>query len=91
MTGLNRLTLSEARDLLRKKEFTSLELTETCLSAMEEGARLNAFVHGTAEIALNRARSADVRLATGDAPDMCGLPIGIKDIFCTKSLSLIHI
>ena len=85
MTGLNRLTLSEARNLLRKKEFTSHELTESCLSAMEEGSRLNAFVHGTAEIALNRARSADARLATGDAPDMCGLPIGIKDLFCTKS------
>lgn len=84
MTGLNRLTLSEARDLLRKKEFTSLELTETCLSAMEEGARLNAFVHVTAEIALDRARSADARIATNDAPEMCGLPIGIKDLFCTK-------
>ena len=84
MTGLNRLTLSEARDLLRKKEFSSLELTENCLSATEEGARLNAFVHQTAEIALDRARSADARLATGDAPDMCGLPIGIKDLFCTK-------
>ena len=84
MTGLNELTLSEARDLLRNKEFTSLELTENCLSAMEDGTRLNAFVHRTAEIALDRARSADARLTTGDAPDMCGLPIGIKDIFCTK-------
>ena len=84
MTGLNKLTLSEARDLLRNKEFTSLELTENCLSAMEDGTRLNAFVHRTAEIALDRARSADARLTTGDAPDMCGLPIGIKDLFCTK-------
>ena len=83
MTGLNSLTLSEARDLLRKKELTSLDLTETCLNAMEEGTKLNAFVHGTADIALDRARAADVRLANGDAPDMCGLPIGIKDLFCT--------
>lgn len=84
MAELNKLTLSEARDLLRKKELTSLELTQSCLTAIEESSKLNAFVHGTADIALERARAADARLAGGDAPDMCGLPIGIKDLFCTK-------
>ena len=83
MAELNKLTLSEARDLLRKKELTSLELTQSCLTAIEEGSKLNAFVHGTADIALERARAADARLAGGNAPDMCGLPIGIKDLFCT--------
>ena len=83
MAELNKLTLSEARDLLRKKELTSLELTQSCLTAIEEGSKLNAFVHGAADIALERARAADARLAGGDAPDMCGLPIGIKDLFCT--------
>ena len=83
MAELNKLTLSEARDLLRKKELTSLELTQSCLTAIEEGVKLNAFVHGTADIAVERARAADARLAGGDAPDMCGLPIGIKDLFCT--------
>ena len=83
MAELNKLTLSEARDLLRKKELTSLELTQSCLTAIEEGSKLNAFVHGTADIAVERARAADARLAGGDAPDMCGLPIGIKDLFCT--------
>ena len=83
MAELNKLTLSEARDLLRKKELTSLELTQSCLTAIEEGSKLNAFVHGTADIAVDRARAADARLAGGDAPDMCGLPIGIKDLFCT--------
>ncbi|NDD09060.1 MAG: Asp-tRNA(Asn)/Glu-tRNA(Gln) amidotransferase subunit GatA [Rhodobacteraceae bacterium] len=83
MAELNKLTLSEARDLLRKKEVTSLELTQSCLTAIEEGSKLNAFVHGTADIAVERARAADARLAGGDAPDMCGLPIGIKDLFCT--------
>ena len=83
MAELNKLTLSEARDLLRKKELTSLELTQSCLTAIEEGSKLNAFIHGTADIAVERARAADARLAGGDAPDMCGLPIGIKDLFCT--------
>ncbi len=63
-----------------------MELTENCLTAIEEGQKLNAFVHVTADIALDRARAADARLATGDAPDMCGLPIGIKDLFCTKGV-----
>ena len=84
MAELNKLTLSEARDLLRKKELTSLELTQSCLTAIEEGSKLNAFVHGTADIALERDRAAASRLAGGDAPGMCGLPIGIKDLFCTK-------
>ena len=84
MTALNKLTLAEARDLLRKKEFSSVDLTESCLKAAEEGAELNAFVHHTAEIALDRARAADSLLSHSDAPSMCGLPIGVKDLFCTK-------
>ncbi|SDI92591.1 Asp-tRNA(Asn)/Glu-tRNA(Gln) amidotransferase subunit GatA [Lutimaribacter saemankumensis] len=86
MTDLNRLTLSEARDRLRAKETTSVELTEACLSAIDAADALGAFVHKTPEIALERARAADERLAQGDAPAMCGLPIGIKDLFCTKGV-----
>jgi aspartyl-tRNA(Asn)/glutamyl-tRNA(Gln) amidotransferase subunit A len=47
---------------------------------------LNAFVHHTPEIALAQAAAADVRIAQGDAPAMCGLPVGIKDLFCTKGV-----
>jgi aspartyl-tRNA(Asn)/glutamyl-tRNA(Gln) amidotransferase subunit A len=43
-------------------------------------------VHHTPEIALEQAKAADARIAAGDAPDMCGLPIGIKDLFCTKGV-----
>ncbi|MBE1283062.1 MAG: Asp-tRNA(Asn)/Glu-tRNA(Gln) amidotransferase subunit GatA [Rhodobacteraceae bacterium] len=87
MTELNKLGLAEARDLLRKGETTSVELTETCLSAIDAADALNAFVHKTPEIALERAKAADARLAAGDAPAMCGLPIGIKDLFCTKGVA----
>ncbi|SDO13969.1 aspartyl/glutamyl-tRNA(Asn/Gln) amidotransferase subunit A [Lutimaribacter pacificus] len=86
MTDLNRLTLAEARDRLRAKETTSVELTEACLSAIDAADALGAFVHKTPEIALERAKAADERLAQGDAPAMCGLPIGIKDLFCTKGV-----
>ena len=86
MTDLNKLGLAEARDLLRKGETTSVELTQSCLTAIEASGALNAFVHKTPEIALERAKAADERLKAGDAPAMCGLPIGIKDLFCTKGV-----
>ncbi len=86
MTDLNKLGLAEARDLLRKGETTSVALTEACLAAIDSAGALNAFVHKTPEIALERARAADARIAAGDAPAMCGLPIGIKDLFCTKGV-----
>ncbi|UWQ92476.1 Asp-tRNA(Asn)/Glu-tRNA(Gln) amidotransferase subunit GatA [Rhodobacteraceae bacterium M382] len=87
MTELNKLGLAEARDLLRKGETTSVELTQSCLTAIDAADALNAFVHKTPEIALDRAKAADARLAQGDAPAMCGLPIGIKDLFCTKGVA----
>ncbi|MBR9652510.1 Asp-tRNA(Asn)/Glu-tRNA(Gln) amidotransferase subunit GatA [Thalassovita aquimarina] len=86
MTDLNKLTLAEARDKLRAKDVTSVELTEACLSAIDKADALNAFVHKTPEIALEQAKAADARLAAGDAPSMCGLPVGIKDLFCTKGV-----
>lgn len=86
MSDLNTLTLAQARDALRKGETTSVALTEACLAAIEGAGALNAFVHKTPEIALERAKAADARLQSGDAPKMCGLPIGIKDLFCTKGV-----
>src|SRR5690554_3506326 len=86
MSDLSKLTLSGARDKLRARDITSVELTEACLSRIEGAGALNAFVHHTPEIALEQARAADARLSAGDAPAMCGLPIGIKDLFCTKGV-----
>ena len=85
-TSLNTIGLSDARDLLRQGDVTSVDLTNACLQAIEDAGALNAFVHKTPEIALERAEAADKRLAEGDAPKMCGLPIGIKDLFCTKGV-----
>jgi aspartyl-tRNA(Asn)/glutamyl-tRNA(Gln) amidotransferase subunit A len=86
MGDLTKLTLAEARDKLRAREVSSLELTEACLTAIEGAGTLNAFVHHTPEIARDQARAADARLAQGNAPAMCGLPIGVKDLFCTKGV-----
>ncbi|MBT6097397.1 MAG: Asp-tRNA(Asn)/Glu-tRNA(Gln) amidotransferase subunit GatA [Marinovum sp.] len=86
MENLNSLTLAKGRDLLQSKDITSVELTEACLRAAEGGGALNAVVHHTPELALDQAAAADSRLAQGNAPAMCGLPIGIKDLFCTKGV-----
>lgn len=86
MTDLNTLGLAEARDALRAGSTTSKELTAACLKAIEGAGVLNAFVHHTPEIAMEQAAAADARIAEGDAPAMCGLPIGIKDLFCTKGV-----
>ncbi|MEO9572661.1 MAG: Asp-tRNA(Asn)/Glu-tRNA(Gln) amidotransferase subunit GatA [Tateyamaria sp.] len=86
MGDLNKLGLAEARDALRAGDVTSVELTDACLSAIDGAGVLNAFVHHTPEIARTQAAAADARIKAGDAPAMCGLPIGIKDLFCTKGV-----
>ena len=87
MMGANTLTIADARDALRKGDLTAVDLTMACLTAIDAGDSLNAFVHKTPEIALDQARAADARLASGDAPAMCGIPLGIKDLFCTKGVA----
>ncbi|MFC7703823.1 Asp-tRNA(Asn)/Glu-tRNA(Gln) amidotransferase subunit GatA [Plastorhodobacter daqingensis] len=87
MSDLNKLTIAQARDALRKREITAVELAEACVTAAEGADRLNVFVHKTPEIALEQARAADQRLQAGDAPDLCGIPLGIKDLFCTRGVA----
>ena len=86
MSALNTFTIAEARDKLRAKEVTAVELTQACLTAIEGADALGAYVHKTPDLAMEQAKAADVRLAAGDAPDMCGIPLGIKDLFCTKGV-----
>jgi aspartyl-tRNA(Asn)/glutamyl-tRNA(Gln) amidotransferase subunit A len=87
MTDLNKLTIASARDALRKGDVSSAELTDAYLGAIEGASALNAFVHNTPEVAKAQAAAADARIKSGDAPDMCGIPLGIKDLFCTKGVN----
>ena len=87
MSDLTKLTVADARDALRTGDVTSVELTEACLTAIDGADALGAFVHKTPEIALEQASAADARIKAGDAPDMCGIPMGIKDLFCTKGVA----
>jgi aspartyl-tRNA(Asn)/glutamyl-tRNA(Gln) amidotransferase subunit A len=86
MSELTKLTIAEARDRLRAGEITAVELTDACLGEIEAAGVLNAFVHHTPEIARTQAAAADHRLKAGDAPAMCGIPLGIKDLFCTEGV-----
>ncbi|OYU19568.1 MAG: Asp-tRNA(Asn)/Glu-tRNA(Gln) amidotransferase GatCAB subunit A [Rhodobacteraceae bacterium PARR1] len=86
MTHANQLTLAAARDALRKGELSAVDLTMSCLTAIDAGDALGAYVHKTPDIALDQARAADARIKAGDAPDLCGIPLGIKDVFCTKGV-----
>ena len=70
---------------MRKGETTSVELTEACLQALDGADALNAFVHKTPDDRAGAGQAADARMSA-DAPAMCGLPIGVKDLFCTKGV-----
>ncbi|MGE3067677.1 MAG: Asp-tRNA(Asn)/Glu-tRNA(Gln) amidotransferase subunit GatA [Hyphomicrobiaceae bacterium] len=85
--SLTKLTLAEARDGLKKKTFTARELTQSFLDAIEAGnGALNAYVLSTPEHALAQAAASDARIAGGTARDLEGLPLGIKDLYCTRGI-----
>jgi aspartyl-tRNA(Asn)/glutamyl-tRNA(Gln) amidotransferase subunit A len=86
MTDLTALTLAEARDRLRKREISAVELAEAHLVAMERARALNAFVLETPEHARAMAGASDARLRGGNARPLEGIPIGIKDLFATRGI-----
>jgi aspartyl-tRNA(Asn)/glutamyl-tRNA(Gln) amidotransferase subunit A len=84
---LTDLTIAEARDGLRAKKFTAHALTEAHLAAIDAlNPRLNAFITVTAERALVQADAADAALARGEAASLTGIPLAVKDLFCTEGV-----
>lgn len=86
MTDLIKLTLAEARDKLKNKEISAEELTSAYIASMEKNRNLNAYVYETPELALQQAKISQEKINNGVAGDLEGLPIGIKDLFCTKGI-----
>src|SRR5580693_347043 len=86
MTDLTSLTIAEARAGLASKSFTSLELTDAHLAAIEAARALNAFVLETPDQARAMARAADASIARGEGAPLGGIPLGIKDLFATKGV-----
>jgi aspartyl-tRNA(Asn)/glutamyl-tRNA(Gln) amidotransferase subunit A len=86
VTDLTALTLAEARDALKAKTFTAVELTDAYIAAMEKARVLNAFVAETPDQARAMAKASDARLAAGKAGALEGIPLGIKDLYATKGV-----
>ena len=87
MTDLTDLTISDAREGLAAKSFSAVELTEAHLAAIEAAnLALNAYVLTTPERAIDMAKASDARIAKGKAGKLEGIPLGIKDLFCTKDV-----
>ena len=86
MGELSKLTISGAREELRKGNITAVELTKDCLMEAKNSKSLNAFCIITEDLALRQAKAADNRIAKRQINKLTGIPIGIKDIFCTEGI-----
>ncbi len=87
MTDLTDLTIAAARDGLAGGDFSAVELAKAHNAAVASAKKLNAFVVTTPELALEAARASDERRAAGNtASAMDGIPIAIKDLFCTEGV-----
>ncbi len=84
---LTDLTIAQARDALRAKDFTAVELTMAHLRAIEAlNPRLNAYITVSHAAAMDQARNADAQLAAGETRSLTGIPLAIKDLFCTDGV-----
>ena len=86
MSGLTDLTIADARAQLRAKKISSRELTQAHVDAMARARELNAFITETPDKALTMADAADARLKSGDGGALAGIPLAIKDLFCTEGV-----
>jgi Asp-tRNA(Asn)/Glu-tRNA(Gln) amidotransferase A subunit family amidase len=87
MTDLIRLTIAEARDEMKKGAFSSIELTDAYLAAIEAAnPALNAYVKVTADKARDMAKASDARRAGGTAGALEGIPLGVKDLYATEGV-----
>lgn len=86
MKEITKLTIHETLDSLKNKKFSAVELTEAYLQNMEDGRHYNAYVTECADKALEQAKKADERYAASTNRALEGIPLGIKDLFCTKGI-----
>ena len=86
MTDLTKKTIAETLKGLKNKEFSAVDLTKAYIEKMVEGRKYNAYVLETPELALEQAKIADEHYANGSNRALEGIPLGIKDLFCTKGV-----
>jgi aspartyl-tRNA(Asn)/glutamyl-tRNA(Gln) amidotransferase subunit A len=86
MSSLTDLSMTEALDGLNTKKLSAVELASTYIKATEKARALNAYITETPELAQKQAKESDARRASGKAGAMDGIPVAIKDLFCTKGV-----
>lgn len=86
MIDLTKLTIRQSLDGLKTKKFSSVELTSAYIKNIEANRHLNAFITETFDLALAQAKKSDEKIAAGKMGDLEGIPLGIKDLFCTKNV-----
>ncbi len=86
MSDLAKLSIAEMRDGLKAKKFSAVELLDAHLARMNAAKDLNAFITPTEENAKTMAKASDERLAKGEGGPLEGIPLGIKDLFCTQDV-----
>lgn len=86
MTDLTKLTIKEALKSLKNKEFSAVDLTKAYIKNIENNRHLNVYITETFELALKQAEESDNRIASGKMRELEGIPLGIKDLFCTKNI-----
>ncbi|HTC18580.1 MAG TPA: amidase, partial [Stellaceae bacterium] len=86
MSALTGLTISQARDGLKRKDFSAREMAAAYIKAVEAARPLNAFLVETPERALAMAEESDARIAKGNPLPLDGVPVAVKDLFCTEGV-----
>jgi aspartyl-tRNA(Asn)/glutamyl-tRNA(Gln) amidotransferase subunit A len=86
MSELTDMTLAELQDGLKEKQCSALEITQAYIDAIEKKRHLNCFITETFDIATAQAMTADKDIAQGNIKPLTGIPLGIKDLFCTKGV-----
>jgi len=85
-SDITSLTLAKARQSLRAKKISARELASAHIDAIAAARSLNAFITETPEHALSAANASDDRIAKGEARPLEGIPLAIKDLFCTEGV-----
>ena len=84
---LHALTIAQAREMLARKEISSVELTQAVLTRIAAlDPLIQAYLSVTADQALDAARAADAAIAQGDAAPLTGIPVALKDVLCTAGV-----
>jgi aspartyl-tRNA(Asn)/glutamyl-tRNA(Gln) amidotransferase subunit A len=86
MTKLTDLTITEALDGLASKKFSAVELTEEHIAGVEKARGLNIFLKETPDLARRQAVESDKRRASHRVGALDGIPLAIKDLYCTKGV-----